>query len=126
KLLLIKLGKMTFIMAIPTPIRMVPKNNRKIEAVDLIHIPTNKVINPYNKAFSLLVLLAILGAIGDMNAKASSGKLVKKPALQLLIPKSSRITPIIGPTAVIAGRKLKAKIIIPKINRIVTYFFDKT
>ncbi|GAB2565323.1 hypothetical protein GCM10026983_35140 [Gracilibacillus alcaliphilus] len=118
---MIKLGSNTLITAIPTPIKVVPMNKRIIDGVERIQIPINKMIKPYSNAFSLLVLFASLGAKGDMKPKARSGRLVRNPAAPFVIPRSSRIMPIIGPTPVMAGRRLKANKIIPITLKIVRY-----
>jgi len=59
--------------------------------IERMHIPAISVISFVN-------LELILGTIGDMTAKAISGKLVKIPMLQFDRERLSRSRKIIGPT----------------------------
>lgn len=67
--------------------------------------------------FSLVNRLPSLAAIGDIKAKAINGKLVNNPTLQFDNPTSSRMVLISGPTDVIAGRRLKATMMIPATTK---------
>src|SRR5699024_8726649 len=105
---LITLGSNTLQIAIPNPIKNVPKNKKTIVEIDRKLIPINRTHKPNINARSLVNLLANLGAIGEINIKAIKGKLVNKAIFQFANPTSSRIVPISGPIEVIARRKLKA------------------
>src|SRR5699024_12302504 len=102
------LGSNTLQIAIPKPIKNVPKNKKTNIEIDRKLIPINRTHKTNINARSLVNLLANLGAIGEINIKAIKGKLVNKAIFQFANPTSSRIVPISGPIEVIAGRKLKA------------------
>src|SRR5699024_1900473 len=105
---LITLGSNTLQIAIPNPIKNVPKNKKTIIEIDRKLLPINRTHKPKINARSLVNLLAILVAIGETKIKVIKGMLVNKAIFQLANPTSSRIVPISGPIEVIAGRKLKA------------------
>jgi hypothetical protein len=58
----------------------------------------------------------MLGAISENVANVKSGRVVRKPAIPLVRPKSSRIKGINGPTDAIEVRKLTETIRIPAIK----------
>src|SRR5699024_7504 len=111
-------GSKTFAIAIPIPIKIVPVNNNGTNATDLITRPTTKIIIPAIIVVSFVYFILIFGTIGDIIPKAIKGRLVKIPILKFDKERLSRKRSIIGPTEVIAGRKLEAIRIIATTNRI--------
>src|SRR5690625_5208183 len=107
-------GNNTFQIAIPSPTIIVPKKRKEMTDVDRMNIPITSKSKPITMVRSFVHFTPNLGTIGEIIANARSGKLVNKPTLQFARPKSSRIIPSKGPTAVIPGRKFIAIIITPK------------
>src|SRR5699024_1509043 len=116
---LIILGNKTLQTAIPRPTHKVPKNKRKFIGNVRMVIPNTSKAKPITKVSSVDIFLAMLAVNGDKIAKAIKGKLIIKATFQFSNCKSSRMSPITGPTDVIAGLKLKATRIILIINKIV-------
>ena len=114
---LIKEGNKTLQIAMPDPNKNVPIKTNKRIAVERNNIPIINKHKPNKMALSLPILKESRGAKGEMRENAIRGILVKKATIPFDIFKSSRIIPSNGPTDVIAGRKLKAIKITPKINR---------
>ena len=88
------------------PIVKVPVYKVDIEGVERNIIPATNVMRPRNKVISIPSLRLNFGANGEKTAKATKGRVVRRPAKPLDKCMSSRINPMRGPTDVIAGRKL--------------------
>src|SRR5690606_37791768 len=109
-------GSGTLQLAIPIPIKADPKNRMATLLVFRTKIPINNTIRLKKSVSSVPRFLAILGAVNENTANPNSGKVVIIPATPLEMPRSARISPINGPTDVIAGRKLNAINMMPKIK----------
>lgn len=119
-----RLGNSTFNNAIPTPTNAVPINKVVKNEAKRMRIPLINNNKPAKTISSLPNRLPSFGAMLEKSAKESNGSVVRKPAILLEICRSSLIKPISGPTVVIAGRKLKATIIIPIIRSVLAIFVE--
>jgi hypothetical protein len=113
----------TLPITMPMPVSAVPKNKRKDPPKTRIMVPTPMMTRPRNMALAFPSFLPIPEAKREKVAKVRSGKVVRKPAQAFDRSKSSRMSGIKGPTAVIEGLRLKEIKIIPNINRGVPGFF---
>src|SRR5690606_39846355 len=81
-------GSSTLQIAIPIPIKAVPKNKMATLLVFRTKIPINNTIRLKKIVRSVPRFLAIFGAVSENTANPNSGKVVIIPATPLEIPRS--------------------------------------
>src|SRR6266536_1135067 len=108
-----RLGTSTLPAVIASPSRAVPPSSVTTGPLERSRMPPLSTTRLASSVRSVPKRRASLGTTGESTPKASSGRVVTRPASPLEIPVSPRIAPVSGPTDVIAARRFKASRRIP-------------